>query len=284
MWETNKRVGCQLCYPFEEKRLVKWNCQVYVQPKLDGVRCRALRLNGKVTLLSSTEHIIFSVPHIEAQLENVIPIASNLELDGELYIHGKTFEEINSIVSRTQNLHPDYQTMEFHVFDTIHEELNQTERLHRLLSVDFTCAPNLFKVGLQLAANYEECIKALEIYMDLGYEGMIVRHPEAKYLRRRSTFIMKFKPKQFDSYLIVDYIEEHDVNGMPNGRMGRLVLTDAEGNTFPVYSGMTDEIRTKLWETRDELSGKYCHIGYQHLTAKTKVPRSAYFIEVKDHA
>jgi len=37
--ERRKRAGVQLCYPFEEKRLAKWEPPYIVQPKLDGERC-----------------------------------------------------------------------------------------------------------------------------------------------------------------------------------------------------------------------------------------------------
>ena len=37
-----KRTGIMLCYPFEEKRLNKWNPPYIIQPKLDGERCRAV--------------------------------------------------------------------------------------------------------------------------------------------------------------------------------------------------------------------------------------------------
>jgi len=71
--ERAKRAGVMLCYPFEEKRLLKWSPPYIVQPKLDGVRCRAVwayELNSYV-LLSSTQHQIVSVPHIVAALTRV---------------------------------------------------------------------------------------------------------------------------------------------------------------------------------------------------------------------
>ena len=74
---------------------------------------------GMVTLYSSEEHELFSVPHIKADLEKAG--LKNIELDGELYIHGMDFNDIHSIVSRTTNLHPAHHTMEYHVFDIIDE-------------------------------------------------------------------------------------------------------------------------------------------------------------------
>ena len=280
-WETTKRKGCMLCYPFEEKRLAKWNGQSFVQPKLDGVRCRAMRIGGAVTLLSSTEHIIYSVPHIEIQLENIIPADSSLELDGELYVHGWSLEEINSVVSRTVNLASNFTDIEFHIFDIVDLELDQATRFNRLLDLDLDSAPSISRVPINCCDNYEETMTYLAHYLDLGYEGIICRHPLALYKRSRSTFIMKFKPKREDSYEVVGFIEEHDAQGMPNDRLGRLVLADPEGTRFTVYSGMTDTTRAALCAERDSLVGRTCTIRYQHLTAKSSVPRSAYFISIK---
>ena len=121
--EKRKRKGAQLCYPLEERRLTeaKFGWKHYfphiTQPKLDGERCRAIcRGHEKPILLSSTESIITSVPHINKALQKK---CFHGELDGELYIKGMDFDDISSIVSRTVNLHPDYEQMEYHIFDIV---------------------------------------------------------------------------------------------------------------------------------------------------------------------
>jgi hypothetical protein len=95
-WQRWK--GIMKCYPFEEKRLAKWSPPYIVQPKYDGVRCRAIPTQSGYILLSSEENVIFSVPHLN-QIFNALHL--NCELDGELYCHGMSFEEIVSITSRT---------------------------------------------------------------------------------------------------------------------------------------------------------------------------------------
>ena len=48
--------GIMKAYPFSEDRLAKWEPPYVVQPKYDGVRCRAVPLdNGSYLLLSSEE-------------------------------------------------------------------------------------------------------------------------------------------------------------------------------------------------------------------------------------
>jgi ATP-dependent DNA ligase len=105
----SRRSGIMLCYPFEEKRLLKWDCRsVLVQPKLDGERCRAVITNGNVQLLTSENNEIYSAPHIVEALSANFK-EETIELDGELYIHNADFSEIHSIRGRTVNLHEDYE-------------------------------------------------------------------------------------------------------------------------------------------------------------------------------
>ena len=90
MW--TRRKGILLCYPFEEKRLAKWAPPYIVQPKYDGVRCRAIPIkDNNYLLLSSEENVYYSVPHINEELKS-LNLNSDLELDGELYCHGMSFE------------------------------------------------------------------------------------------------------------------------------------------------------------------------------------------------
>ena len=81
-----KRTGIQLCYPFEERRLLgqvrgqaPWSFPVLVQPKLDGERCRATVDEDGVHLWSSEANLIESVPHVNEALEEMdLPLALNL--------------------------------------------------------------------------------------------------------------------------------------------------------------------------------------------------------------
>ena len=125
------RRGIQLAYPFEEKRLAKWQPPFIVQPKYDGDRCSNTPFRTGALLLSSEENPFFSVPHINKQL---FDYGHHLfSLDGELYNHDIFLEGghelIHSICSRTVNLHPQYREMEFWIFDIKHYHTPQVERL-----------------------------------------------------------------------------------------------------------------------------------------------------------
>jgi len=271
------------CVPFEEKRLSKWKPPYICQPKFDGIRCRAIPIQtgskgNEYLLVSSEENIIYSVPHINEELSNF-----NLksELDGELYCHGMSFEEILSITSRTVNIHEDYRMIKFHIFDVVNEkpqmqrqlELEELRGLSRVLPI----AP------FWLAENLDDVMRVYDKLLNMSYEGIIVRHFQNLYERKRSTYIMKFKPKKEDSYEIVGWKEEQSISGNPKGTLGALILNSNDGNQFAVGTGFSDDLRRSLYENREKLVGSHCKVQYQHLTTGKKVPRFPVFVNVVEN-
>lgn len=268
-----RRSGIMLCYPFEAKRLTKWGMPlVFTQPKLDGERCRAIIGDGFVTLLSSEENIIQSVPHINEAL--IATGLKNIELDGELYLHGASFETIHSIVSRRVDLHPSFESMQYYIFDIV-SLARQYKRKDNMKDLSRALQPPLHIVPTLAVVPDEEAIVAQMLrYHKEGYEGIIVRNPAGLYSRKRSTDIMKFKPRKTDSYRIVGFEEEISLQGTPKNALGALVLQSDQHQIFKVGSGtfLTREKREELWTIRHTLIGQTAEIAYQHLTDR-KVPR-----------
>lgn len=262
------RSGIMLCYPFEEKRLKKWNVpHVLVQPKLDGERCRAVMENGEVLLLSSEQNEILSVPHINERLKDLW--LGTLELDGELYIHGTSFETIHSIVGRTVNLHEDYELITFHIFDIVNN-LPQVDRSRLLHNFPQSSCISVLPTDI---ARIDQIEDMLSHYIHNGYEGIIIRHPYGTYKRKRSTEVMKFKPKKQDIYLIIDWEEAVSEIGTPLRRIGAL-WCEKDRETFKVSCGATSHDVLRTWfEQREQLVGKWANVHYQNLTSGRNIPR-----------
>jgi len=272
------RKGIMLAYPFEEKRLLKWPAAL-VQPKLDGDRCRAIFNGaGNVTLLSSEEHVIESVPHIKNGLAALH--LKHIELDGELYVHGMLHQDIRSIVGRTRSLSMDYGEIQFHVFDCVDQDF-QIGRLQRAKNLLREAGPEVQVVPTELAHNVEQIMKLMGDFTEAGYEGVIVRHPFNQYVRKRSTLMMKFKPRKEDFYTIIGSVEEVSIHGEPKNALGALICQDDMGTSFQVGSGpaLTREARIALWAERGALPGKVAHVKCQHLS-KDHVPRFPVRVEI----
>ena len=281
-WQRWKNI--MKCSPFEEKRLVKWEPPYIVQPKYDGIRCRAIPVsNDRYLLLSSEENVIFSVPHINKMFTRLSPMLKGAELDGELYCHGMPFEgadpSISSITSRTKNLHKDYEKIQFHCFDIVNDkcQMQRTLDIENLIGKD----PHLVIAPFFLCNNLSDIMEVFESLVRENYEGIIVRHKLNRYQRKRSTFVMKFKPKQEDKYEITGFEEEISINGEPKDTLGALICKSGDGNSFNVGTGFTDERRKELWEGRQLLIGQVARVKYQHITSGRKVPRFPVFIEIE---
>ena len=275
-----RREGIQLCYPFEESRLYKWEPPVIVQPKLDGVRCRAIPSELGWTMVSSENKVIDSVPHILNEL-NYIPRHYHMELDGELYNHELPFESITSITSRSTNLHENFTQVQFHAFDIVSEQLPQHQRLPILKSLFRSQVFNYLKmVDCRIAFSIDEIMELHEEYMAAGYEGIVVREKNGHYVRKRSTSVMKFKPTKADWYKITGYKEEIDKHGNPKGRVGALLCEGDDGTPFSVGSGLSDQMRVFLWENPQALEENYVKVQYQHLTKGKGAPRFPVFVEI----
>jgi len=278
---SNPRTGIQLAYPFEERRLLNqgrfslhWTPPYILQPKLNGERCRLIHEGDRCLLLSSTEEIISSVPHInEAGL--LLPEG---EFDGELYVHGWTWAEIHSVVSTTSTMHPNYGSMQLHLFDIITEG----SQINRLISLNQRFKSNSLPPCMKLVVPYmantlEEIYQIYEKFIGLGYEGFIIRHVDATYLRRRSPAMMKFKPKATDEYLITGVYEAISQDGKGKGMIGGFNCIDDMGTFFSVGAGKLSHLDRRVYWERwldypEWFKGKTLEVEYQTMSDKNKVP------------
>jgi len=279
------RTGIMLCYPFEEARFLKWNSPAVIQPKLDGDRCRAIIDSaGKAILLSSEENEIRSVPHIINKLESLN--LHDAEFDGELYVHGAPHSDIHGIVSREVNLHPDHDLMEYHIFDMVtdrpqYERLDDVKKIFTGVNVPRFHNP-IQIVKSAVVTSLDNIMEWMDLYAHEGYEGFVLRHIDAAYVRKRSTSMMKFKPRKEDYYKIVDFAEEISITGAPKNALGALICQGDDGTRFNVGSGslLTRDMRVHLWKHREMLSGLFAHVKYQHITTANKVPRFPVIVDL----
>ena len=262
-----QRIGVMLAYPLCENRLSKWPKQFFVQPKLDGIRALWVPEQG---LLSSTGKEIVSVPHIERAL---VDSGLRHQLDGELYIHGKSFQEIASIVRREKNLHPDYEQVVFTVFDIKVEGITQDKRIDLLMSLGskYSKAIQLLETHL---CDKKRMMEYLTYFIEIGFEGIILRHPTAMYYPKRSTDLMKLKPTKTDNYLIIGVVEEVSIDGILKNSLGAFICQTGSEEPFQIGSGpaLTRDGRRWLWLNKEKLIGKVLEVKYQELTNR-KVPR-----------
>ncbi len=273
-----KRTGIQLAVPFSERRLnndgrfrTRWTAPYLLQAKLNGERCRAIVENGRCILVSSTDNMISSIPHINMAMRDM----PEGEYDGELYTHGLTFSEIQSIISTVNTIHPEAEKLHYTIFDVVNSDYQMARAyyLYNTLELD---SPFIHKVHGKIVRTMSEIMDEYDRLIAEGYEGFILRELSAHYLRRRSGLMMKFKPKETDDYLIHSVNEATSIDGVRLGMVGSFTCIDGEGTTFKVGAGKLTHLQRKdIWTAyMDEgfPKGTRLQIEYQTMSDAKKVP------------
>ena len=234
---------------FERITKEDWRNGLYIQPKLDGVRCLiqydippgfnyAEKDCGKVVAYSRTGKEWKNIDHILKELIPFFKKYPNHILDGELYNHElkNDFEKIISLVRKTKPTISDRiesaGMVQFHCYDTIMEHWPFEDRklfIQQNFSYygDYQC-DSVKDVTDRIVHNTEEVEVAHEDYLELGYEGSILRKNES-YECKRSWTLQKVKDFSDDEAKIIDWVEG---KGKRAGTIGKFVAVDVDGNEF----------------------------------------------------
>ena len=246
--DAKKEVFLPMLAASFDKRKDKVTYPVDVQPKLDGVRCLAYWDGDSVKLMSRGGKQWECCDHIIDELEQVLP--KDWVLDGELYIHGSTFQEITKLVKK---LRPESVNVQFHVYDVPRAGYEQTEIggstwSNRKISVElideFDNCKSVKVVESHYATCEEDVYKLQSQFLEDGYEGAIVREFDGEYkFGYRSNKLLKVKNFMDEEYRIVDF-----TTGI--GRFEGCIIWICEtenGDAFKVVPQGTMEERQKTY-------------------------------------
>ena len=229
-----------LAYPVSDKP-IDYNSVVYMQPKLDGVRCliqsdsysdKGIILQT-VTAYSRNGKEWKNIDHI---LEELVPFFTkhpDVVLDGELYNHNfkDDFESIISMVRKTKPTDEDRyisaQNVQFHCYDIIDTSKTYTQRRSFIVQ-NLPIRDSIVGVFTQLVSSEREAKQVHKENLAKGYEGSIVRINDV-YKCGRSWSLRKFKDFHDAEANIVGYEEG---KGKRAGTLGKFLMQDDEGIQF----------------------------------------------------
>lgn len=215
------------------------------QPKLDGVRMIATDKD----LLSRRLHEINGFAHIKLETDKLLEALGCIFIDGELYLHGKSLQDISGIV-RGSDLN-EKKSLEYHIFDicTV-EKLGFVERYNLLESVFSQFEFKYLKlVKSELLNNQEEADDYFNDLISKNYEGIIYKQITAPYeassvREKRSTKYVKRKASIDCEFKITGYTSGV---GKYAGAVV-FILETKEGNTFNCVPIGSMEYRKKLYD------------------------------------
>lgn len=239
-------------------------------PKLDGIRC--IVIDG-VALSRSLK------PIPNAHIQACIGRPEYNGLDGELIVGDPTsptcYRDSNSgVMSRDGE--PDFT---FHVFDRIDSGDPFEVRLMSLFLLDL---PYVSVVPHFVVSSMEELDEREAQWLELGYEGVMLRDPGGRYKHGRSTakegILLKVKRFTDAEYEVVGFEERmhnaneakrnalghierssHKENKVGRGDLGALMLKHPNG-TFTCGTGFTDADRAEIWANQGQYLGRLAKV------------------------
>lgn len=258
-----------LARKLNKEKDVDFDSPKILEAKYDGQRCNLFIENGQgIFRARSGKHM----HHLDGLFDDYFNIIhqhfGDVMIDGE--VMGDDFTEtMNAKSSKNADAK---QNLRFYVYDIVpidgffsHTFTESQEDRCKLVTslvstiemyVGKTIGLNRFKhVKRTMSSSYKEALAFYEECVKEGYEGIIIKDPDAMYERDRSKAWWKWKPVvTYDAKIISFY------NGRENSRLENLVGgfyaegVDENGVAFSCRcgSGLSDDMRKDMTENPDK--------------------------------
>jgi len=268
-----KTFEVQLANSYKKDKKYKVS-QWLASPKLDGLRCiyvynRKEEYPNHITrgLYTRNGHKMYGFEHIESVCENICKMHDLNFVDGELYSHEIDFESIQGAVMSDVNIIKEQkEKIYYNLFACEQNSENFTSiKMVELLKTISATYINIVPQVL-IENTWDEIIKLHDVFVEQGYEGIMLRDPVHYYDFKRSDKLIKYK----------NFIEsDFEIIGVENGKegtqfertIGRIWVKKGEIESW-VGSGFTEQKREDFLRLHlsNELIGKMVEIKYQGVT------------------
>jgi DNA ligase 1 len=251
-----------------------------LEPKLDGVRCITVIDHESRTVTQYTRNgkILENFSHITDSLaQHIDDFGRSYVLDGEVV--SRSFQDLMKQVHRKDNVEAgDARLAVFDIVPLSEFKMGRSvmgqRRRSRMLSEFKWLFDTLGSVDIvpQISVDLDTLI-GLEEFKDYnrsmvnqGYEGIMIKTPDAVYECKRSTSWLKMKPF-IEVSLEVIGVEEG--TGRNKSRLGALIcqgVDDGRDISVNVGSGFSDDQRKESWAAQDSLIGQIVEVRADAVT------------------
>lgn len=262
------------------------------QWKINGLRCFITAYKGDTIFnpvrlkFQSREGIVWNtLTTLEDYLFDSLPadIIQNMldngwALDGEIYLPGYSVNEINHFVKDPNDIHN--KLLQFWCYDIAIPEMAQHKRDKIRLDIKpYTIFDDKDKhlnnkEQLIILPTYNICNDTAayawrDKFIDLGFEGLILRNPDVDYQygRRRVGYMEKFKTKTDGKFEIIDIQPERKRN-LP-------IITcrnDINDATFETRFSLPHDKQEYILNHKEDYIGKFVFISYGERSGVERVP------------
>lgn len=275
---------------------IKFPC--FISPKLDGIR-------GVIHEAKAVTRTLKPIPN--KYVRGVFSDGELTGLDGEFILGFPTAPDSYRKTNSALMTYDGMPKPMYYVFDDMSiPKAPFVERLERLKKrVAYLEHPQIVLLEQVLVRNVIELIKYEEKYVELGYEGVIARHPMGLYKYGRSTvsqgWLVKLKRFVDSEAVIIGMVElmenknkavinklgymersHHMENKVPGGRLGAFQARDIEhGWEFEIGTGFTEVERVAYWKRGKAMVGQIVKYKYFPIGMKDS-PRHPVFLGFRD--
>ena len=272
-----------------DAELEKLRFPLVATPKLDGIR--AYVRNG----------VVYSRANKPIPNDLVQKLFSKHEhYDGELIVGSPTAHDVmrqtmSGVMSKDGEPDVTYYAFD-HLADLNTPWIDRVKKLSRKLRVNIH--------EWQLIGDVDTLMAYEQKNVDAGYEGLILRDPNAPYKQGRSTaregYLLKMKRFVDDEAVVIGFEERmhngneattnelgrtsrssHKAGKSGRGDLGALLLRNSEGVEFSCGTGFSDADRSEIWTHQDRYLGKLAKFKYFPVGVK-EAPRHPVFLGWRD--
>jgi DNA ligase-1 len=245
-----------------------------IEVKLDGVRVITIVYpNGNVDMYSRNGKELVNFPHVKEQLaKHAVLFAEPMVLDGE--IMSASFQDLMKQVHRKSdvkandamlNLFDMLTLREFQAGTGEHRQIDRSTTLRAWYDSIEAHMPDVTVVGQELVDL--DTAKGLARFKMIntqavagGFEGIMIKDPQARYETKRTVAWLKQKPFIEVSLTVIGFEEGTGKNA---GRLGALIVEGVDdGKTIRtnVGSGLTDALRETIWGSQAQVLGSIVEV------------------------
>jgi len=228
------------------------------------------------------------LPKISKELLDMM-IEEGACLDGELYLPGYSVNDINSFVKNTQLAN--HYKLQYWCYDICCENMSATKRAEFLrmntnniifnIQDKETHLNNKQQFGLLYTYIIPDFIYAEDIrnkFIDLGFEGLIIRNPKAEYqFGKRNQAMFKFKKVDDGKFIIVDITSEHKRSDLPLF----VCRNDINDELFECSINKPQDVQREILINKNNYVGKYMLVKFRARSGVTQVPFHARGIRIE---
>lgn len=261
------------------------------QYKINGLRCiitaytqndmfKPIRLR-----FQSREGIIWNtLENLSDYLLSIIPaniirdmIDGYVALDGEIYLPGYTINQINHFVKDANCV--ENKLLQFWCYDIMMEGNQAHRNMYRYhikkptsfnsIKEHYNNKERLIILHNKYITNDNEAIDARNHFINLGFEGLILRNAKTNYQygRRRANYMEKFKDAAEGDFIILDIYKEKK-RDLPI----LLCKNDINNEKFETRLSVSHIVQQEVLFDSQSYIGRTVHIEYGERSGVARVP------------